>query len=97
MDAFKALVGDDELHPLDLTPEEQEVGFVVTEIDNPRGYAFEPGKIRVAVLDLPDGTRAVKMRMPNGAIQYAIWDGVLPRPVGETAFSVAALRQRFRL
>ncbi len=97
-DAFNEAhpIGDDESFPSNINSEEAAFGFQQTVIPNQFGhYAFTSKEIRAALAELPGGMVAVKMRRPDGAVNYAIWDRGTHRPVQRPAGSVAELRARF--
>jgi hypothetical protein len=71
--------GSDPTFPIDITDRDRDAGFVEGVIANigggpmPLGLPSRPATIRALVRPCGSGLFAVKWRMPNGAIRYAIF------------------------
>ena len=89
--AMRDRVGEDDMFPAQITPEEAASGFTEQIINNLSQYAFAPRKIRIAALELPGEKIAVKTKDGAGSIVYGIWDAKQHRPVEHTVYSLAQI------
>ena len=74
-----------ENYPTEMTEEEAAVGFQVVE---------STSGVRAVVLRVGGGLQAIKMRRPDGTIEYAVCDEAC-HPLYSGARTVAELKRRF--
>lgn len=91
-------IGTFESYPIEISVDEEDAGFFLAVVPNPKAKYGPPPYVRVVLRELGDGLVAGKMDgLPYEGITYAIWDAGTLRPRFKLppAYSLAELVIRF--